>query len=112
MVQNSFKDVLLIGSTGQLAPVLIRYLAYSPQLNLTVLTRSQPTISHGDVRYISLQSPYKADELTGLLKGKDAVIDLIPAGQLETYVSGEVRSHQASSPIAKLSMQLFAWSIC
>ena len=102
MVQKSLKDVLLIGSTGQLAPVLIRHLACSPQLTLTVLTRSQTTCLQCDVRYVSLQTPYKADELAGLLKGKDVVINLIPPGQLETYVSGEVHSHQASTPIAKV----------
>ncbi|KAG8528164.1 uncharacterized protein KY384_007081 [Bacidia gigantensis] len=86
MGRQSLKNVLLIGSSGQLAPHLIRELSASPHLALTVLSRSTPSSRSRNAKFITLPSPYKYEDLASCLKGKDAVVNLIPSGQFEITV--------------------------
>ena len=81
----ALQEVLLIGSSGILAPHLIKSLSTCPQVSLTVLSRSQPKSPTQNAQFVSLPTPYKNEELAEVVKGKDAIINLVPPGQFDLY---------------------------
>ena len=81
-----FKNILLIGADGSLAPVLVKHFSADPAFNLTILPRKgSNTVTSGKAKLVTLPAPYQAEALEPVLKGQDVVINLIRAFDLEAH---------------------------
>ena len=86
MSSEPLKNILLIGANGNLAPILIKQLSADSTFNLTVLTREgSNAVVPANTKLVKLPAPYQAEALAPVLKGQDAVINLIQSFDLDAH---------------------------
>ncbi|KAL6718002.1 hypothetical protein ACLMJK_004087 [Lecanora helva] len=80
------RNVLVVGASGNLAPIIIKTISNDPTFNLTVLSRDgSSSLASANTKLIRLPTPYQADALYSVLKGQDAIINMIPPFDLDAH---------------------------